>query len=70
MTIDEAITDLSTQLLEMKQQLGKDRLHFPQYSYQVSAIKLGIEALKREKEQRDLCIPGWITPLPGETEEA
>lgn len=60
MRIDEAIGDLSVQL-EVKHILGQTR--------QADAIKLGIEALKREKGQRDHRIPGWNTPLPGETKE-
>jgi len=59
MTIDEAIVCLSIQR-EVKHQLGKE--------YEADALLLGIEALKHEEGQRDHRIPGWNTPLPGETE--
>lgn len=60
MTIEEAIRILSAYAYENKtipvQELD-------------DAIKLGIEALKREKGQRTMGLPSPIVLLPGETRE-
>lgn len=60
MTIDEAMAQLQVQL-EAKRD--------PKQEHQATAIKLGIESLKREKRRRALRYGKGITLLPGETEE-
>ena len=60
MTLEEAI--------KINQQIRIK--HWDDFSNkELHAISLGIEALKRERDGRDSRIPGWNTPLPGETEE-
>ena len=60
MTIDEAIDDLS-KFAEYCQ-----RVNWPTHG---KAVKLGIEALKRELEYRESMPPKKGELLPGETEE-
>ena len=58
MTIDEAIEILQSDATDLT------IYEVPDF---IDAIHLGIEALKRLKDRRDLGT-GWeITPLPGET---
>lgn len=66
MTLEDAI-EQNEQWLKEHRHLGavNEFKALPLYE----AIKLGLEALKRERDQRDHRIPGWNTPLPGETAE-
>ncbi|GAH82393.1 unnamed protein product [marine sediment metagenome] len=59
MTIDDAIRYNGATLDEMERQL----LH-----HRAGALRLGIEALKREKERREYKAFRIPTLLPGETE--
>jgi hypothetical protein len=60
MTIDEAIRELDQMTNYRLASLGEKRWQ---------AVKLGIEALKGIKAQRDQMLPWRISLLPGETEE-
>jgi hypothetical protein len=60
MTLEEAIEILEVRI-QSKPLLGKHEVY--------GAIKLGIEALKREKERRRSIYWSGAALLPGETEE-
>jgi hypothetical protein len=60
MTIEEAIKELNTLELPMKTAQNYDK-HL--------AVRLGIEALKRIKEQKTQIPPWTGSLLPGETED-
>ena len=60
MTIEEALKELDTV------DHSVDIICYPEFK---AAIRIGIEALKREKEYRRLIGPYSTRPLPGETEK-